>query len=54
MSRAADAINPEPCADCPIPPDFVISALPPKEGECARYGVECRECGDKWIEIVDE
>ena len=46
--------NPEPCTDCPIPPRFVFNYRPDENGEMNRCDVECRECGDKWTEILDE
>lgn len=44
----------EPCPDCPIPPSFVFNYRPAKDGQPARCDVECRECDDKWTEILDE
>lgn len=42
----------EPCTDCPIPPNMVVKEMPADSG--TRYDIQCRECGDKWTEIIDE
>jgi hypothetical protein len=47
-------LNLDPCPDCPVPTNFIVKPLPAKEEGCTRYGIECRECGDNWIEVVDE
>lgn len=44
----------EPCSDCSIPPRFVINPLPPTSDGKPRYDVECRNCEDRWIEILDD
>jgi hypothetical protein len=44
----------DPCPYCPVPPNFIVKTLPAKEEGCTRYGIECRECGDDWIEVVDD
>jgi len=45
----------EPCSDCPVPMNVIINNLTKKTDECTRFGVDCRECGEKWIEeICDE
>lgn len=46
--------KPDPCPDCPVPTNFIIKTLPSKEEGCLNFGIECRECGDNWIEVVDE
>jgi hypothetical protein len=47
-------LNLDPCPDCPVPTNFIVKPLPAKEEGCTRYGIECRECGDNWIEVVDD
>jgi len=47
-------LNLEPCADCPYPMDVLVNLLPvEKESTCFKYGVTCRECGEQWIELVE-
>jgi len=41
----------EPCPDCPIPPNF-ITKPGVKNGQKCIY-IDCRECGDKWTELLD-
>jgi hypothetical protein len=43
----------EPCSECPYPMDVIINPLP-KEANCIRFGISCRECGDNWIEKIEE
>lgn len=43
----------DPCADCPIPTNFIVTHLGKKDNN-TKYGIECRECGEKWTELVDE
>lgn len=47
-------INIEPCSECPIPPNFIIKQMPSKKEGCTRYDIECRECDDKWTEIIED
>lgn len=50
-------IDIEPCPECPVPPQFIIRDLPSIKKEDRSvlcYGIECRFCGDKWTEVVDE
>ena len=48
------ACNPTLCPDCSYPPNFSLSNLIKREGEPQKYEIECRDCGDIWIEIDDE
>lgn len=41
----------DPCPDCPIPTNFIIRQGV-SEGKKCLY-VDCRECGDKWIEEIE-
>jgi len=43
----------DPCSDCPIPTNFIVTHLGKKDNN-TKYGIECRECGEKWTELVDE
>jgi hypothetical protein len=43
----------DPCAECPIPTNFIVTHLGKKDDN-TKYGIECRECGEKWTELVDE
>lgn len=56
MSRKISDLNIEPCPDCPIPTNFIVKALPasPADNGCTKFSVDCRECGDKWTEVLDE
>jgi len=54
MSKKVTQPKVEPCTECPIPPRFFFNYLPGEDGEMNRCGVECRECGDKWTEFLDE
>lgn len=48
-------LNLDPCQDCPYPMDVLVNLLPrEKDATCNRYSVECRECADKWIEVVED
>lgn len=52
---AKNNLNIEPCPDCPYPMDVLITALPRKNSDtCSRYGISCRECGEEWIELVED
>lgn len=44
----------EPCPDCPVPPRFIFSVIPNEKGFIDRCGIECRECGEKWTEPINE
>lgn len=48
------ACNPTLCPDCPYPPNFSISELLKNADNIMRYEIECRECGDVWVELDDE
>ena len=54
MFNDSIVIRIEPCYECPIPTNFIIKNLSVDEIGRQRFGVECRECGDKWTEITDE
>jgi hypothetical protein len=42
--------NPTICPDCSYPPNFQISELPKNSAGNVRYEIDCRDCGDVWIE----
>lgn len=46
--------NPMVCPDCSYPPNFSILQLPVNSEGLIRYEVECRDCGDVWVELDDE
>lgn len=50
----ANNLKLEPCAECPYPMDITITPLPAKSDGCSRFGISCRECGDEWIEEVED
>lgn len=54
MPNKPKDIKIEPCSECPVPTNFIIKNLPVDDAGRQRCGVECRECGDKWTEIIDE
>jgi len=47
-------INLIPCSECPVPMNVIINDLTKKTDQCLRFGIECRECGEKWVEEVYE
>lgn len=44
----------EPCSDCPVPPRFLIGVVPNESGLIVNWEIECRECGESWMEPMDE
>jgi hypothetical protein len=42
----------EPCSECPVPMNVISNDLTKKTDPCTRIGIECRECGEKWIEEI--
>ena len=46
--------NPMVCPDCSYPPNFSILQLPVNSEGVIRYEIECRDCGDVWVELDDE
>lgn len=42
----------EPCSECPVPMNVIVNNLTKNTDECTRLGVDCRECGEKWIEEI--
>lgn len=44
----------EPCPDCEVPMNVIINDVTKKDDPCLKFGIECRECGDKWIEEINE
>jgi hypothetical protein len=50
----SNKINLIPCSECPVPMNVIINNLTKKADQCLRFGIECRECGEKWTELVDE
>jgi hypothetical protein len=54
MSNFRIPVSLEPCSDCPVPMNVIINNLTKKDDTQPKYGIECRECGEKWTELVDE
>jgi formate dehydrogenase maturation protein FdhE len=48
------ACNPMICPDCSYPPNFSIVELPRDSNGLLRYEIDCRDCGDVWVEVDDE
>ena len=46
--------NPLVCPDCSYPPNFSILQLPITSEALIKYEIECRDCGDVWVELDDE
>jgi DNA-directed RNA polymerase subunit M/transcription elongation factor TFIIS len=44
----------EPCQDCNVPMNVMITDMTKKTDERMRYVIECRDCKDKWIEEVEK
>jgi len=41
----------EPCPDCPIPTNYIVRNGLSNGNKCLY--IDCRECGDKWIEELE-
>jgi hypothetical protein len=54
MSNFRIPVSLEPCSECPVPMNVIINNLTKKDDTQPKYGIECRECGEKWTELVDE
>jgi hypothetical protein len=50
----SNKINLIPCSECPVPMNVIINNLTKKSDTQPKYGIECRECGEKWTELIDE
>lgn len=44
----------EPCSECNVPMNVMITDITKKDDECMRFGIECRDCGDKWTEEMEK
>lgn len=44
----------DPCSDCTVPMNVMITDITKKEDPCWRFGIECRDCKLKWIEEVEK
>ncbi len=47
------ACNPITCPDCKYPPNLLINELLKDENGLQKYEVNCRDCGDVWVEVDD-
>jgi hypothetical protein len=45
-------LNIEPCPDCPVPTNFIVK--PGMSGDKKCLYIDCRECGDKWTETLED
>jgi len=37
-----------PCEDCSIPPNHMLTDITTKESQNQRFSIKCRDCGDYW------
>jgi uncharacterized Zn finger protein len=42
---------PASCPDCPYPPNLMVTELTKNSEGIMRYEVDCRECGEVWVEL---
>ena len=60
MPKIWDDSNFDPCPDCSLPPRLVSTYLPVDEDDLSNleledkpkgcFEIECRDCGDSWVE----
>ncbi len=43
--------NPTSCPDCPYPYNLIVTELTRNNEGFMRYEVDCRECGEVWVEL---
>lgn len=54
MPNSKINLNLDPCSECPVPMNVIVNDLTKKTDQCLKFGIECRECGEKWTEEVYE